>query len=826
MFVDEATRLIKVEVVKDKSHSVEAFTKFLTFQKNAINITPTRFHSDNGTELTNSKLEELLSSPHLQISQSFSTPYVKQQNGLAESTIRHLINTTRSLLIPSNLPRTLWGEAMKTAADLINIRYKPTINSSPYFLYHQKQPQISHLKVWGTPAYTLIPKEKRSSHMKSFGPVSRKRYFVGYTESTKIFKLYDKQNRNVDRYTNVVFLDENTSPQSKPTNNNSPEASEIENSNNSSTISNSDCPELNLFDSYEQSIVSSNQHTTTQQLTNNDQHSNSNVESTNNPTSIQPKRKYKKIKYNKVDRQLRPRILNALVALPQNDEQIGNHQLWSQARQDEMAAHHRNETWIKVVPPADSSIVQCRWVYATKLSMQGELVFKARLVAKGYTQKYGIDFFETYSPAMHIIAFRILLCFILQFDLLVLQFDVTTAFLNAPLHEKIYMAQAPGFEDGTNSVCLLRKAIYGLKQASLMWYEEITSSLIEFGFERLESESCIFKWTKQRELMLIGLFIDDGIIAATKNELIDQVVQFLNNKYQIKTCKPQRFIGMQLDINSDRIIIHQHDYIKKLLNLYNMTNCNGAKTPLPTGNPIKFDDEHDESIDYEYRSLISSLLYLSRLSRPDIAYHVGILSSKLNRPSTNDLRMGKRVLRFIKHTQHYVMIFYKNDQPNKFDLTGYSDANFNVENRGLSRSGTLAKLFNNPILWSSKLQSVPALSTCEAEWYSVDYLFKDLLWIRQMIKDIGFALNSTTIFCDNQPTIRILNNEHLTSKTRHVDRTFYHIKHYLANGSFTLQHIPTDHQTADILTKPLSAEKHYFFLSELSIFDSLNCSNL
>ena len=52
-----------------------------------------------------------------------------------------------------------------------------------------------------------------------------------------------------------------------------------------------------------------------------------------------------------------------------------------------------------------------------------------------------------------------------------------------------------------------------------MWYEEITSSLIEFGFERLESESCIFKWTKQRELMLIGLFIDDGIIAATNNRI-------------------------------------------------------------------------------------------------------------------------------------------------------------------------------------------------------------------------------------------------------------------------------------------------------------------
>lgn len=106
-----------------------------------------------------------------------------------------------------------------------------------------------------------------------------------------------------------------------------------------------------------------------------------------------------------------------------------------------------------------------------------------------------------------------------------------------------------------------------------------------------------------------------------------------------------------------------------------------------------------------------------------------------------------------------------------------------MENKGLSRSGIIAKLFGNPVQWSSKLQSVPALSTCEAEWYAVDSIHRELLWIRAIITEIGQPLNTSPIYCDNLPAIRILNNDSPTNRTKHVDRTFYHIKHHLRNES-------------------------------------------
>jgi len=122
-------------------------------------------------------------------------------------------------------------------------------------------------------------------------------------------------------------------------------------------------------------------------------------------------------------------------------------------------------------------------------------------------------------------------------------------------------------------------------------------------------------------------------------------------------------------------------------------------------------------------------------------YSVGILSTKLNNASSNDIQLAKRVLRYIKQTRNYSMIYYKH--PFSTDLSGYSDANFGVENRGLSRSGTISMMFNNPINWVSKLQTVPALSTCESEWYAVDLLHRDLLWIKQYLLDLG---NQSTPF--------------------------------------------------------------------------------
>ena len=135
IFVDEASRNINVQLVHNKKCSVFPLDKFLAFQREVLGTRPHRFHSDNGTEFTKNEFKARLAS--LEINQSFSDPEVKQQNGLVKRTVQHLINTVNAILRSSGLPISLWNEVMQSDSHLINIRFKPKLQSSPFKLYHR-----------------------------------------------------------------------------------------------------------------------------------------------------------------------------------------------------------------------------------------------------------------------------------------------------------------------------------------------------------------------------------------------------------------------------------------------------------------------------------------------------------------------------------------------------------------------------------------------------------------------------------------------------------------------------------------------------------------
>ena len=120
--------------------------------------------------------------------------------------------------------------------------------------------------------------------------------------------------------------------------------------------------------------------------------------------------------------------------------------------------------------------------------------YKARLVAQGFGQKAGIDFFDTYSPVVHITTIRVLLALASIHKLFIHQMDVKTAFLHGDLDEEIYMNQPEGFSvpGQEHKVCKLVKSFYGLKQAPKQWHEKFDSIILSYGFYINESDNCLY----------------------------------------------------------------------------------------------------------------------------------------------------------------------------------------------------------------------------------------------------------------------------------------------------------------------------------------------
>ncbi|XP_071694321.1 uncharacterized protein [Rutidosis leptorrhynchoides] len=169
---------------------------------------------------------------------------------------------------------------------------------------------------------------------------------------------------------------------------------------------------------------------------------------------------------------------------------------WYEAMNDEMQYMYDNEVWDLVDLPLNRKAVGSKWIFKKKTDMDGNVhTFKARLVAKGFTQTHGIDYDRTFSPVAMLKSIRILIAIAAYYDYEIWQMDVKIAFLNGHLSEDVYMEQPEGFVNPKyhNKVCKIKRAIYGLKQASRSWNLRFDEKIKEFDFIKNEDEPCVYK---------------------------------------------------------------------------------------------------------------------------------------------------------------------------------------------------------------------------------------------------------------------------------------------------------------------------------------------
>ena len=167
--------------------------------------------------------------------------------------------------------------------------------------------------------------------------------------------------------------------------------------------------------------------------------------------------------------------------------------------------------------------------------------YKARLVAKGFTQKKGIDYDETFSPVVHMESFRTLMAMAAKMDWEIEQMDVDTTFLNGDLEEEIYMKQPPEFhvKGAEQKVCRLKKAIYGLKQASRAWFLKFDKELKRLGFVETLTDGNVYLRRVGNRLVVILLYVDDIPIMGDSKDDIKKVKDQLGKVFRMKIWELQ-----------------------------------------------------------------------------------------------------------------------------------------------------------------------------------------------------------------------------------------------------------------------------------------------
>ncbi|XP_035830149.1 uncharacterized protein LOC118479628 [Helianthus annuus] len=200
---------------------------------------------------------------------------------------------------------------------------------------------------------------------------------------------------------------------------------------------------------------------------------------------------------------------------PKNYFEAKNDANWVDAMNSELEALLRNKTWEIVDLPPNRKAIGCKWVYKIKYKSNCEIErYKARLVAKGFSQKEGIDFFDTFSPVVKMVAIRCVLSMVVHFNWEIYQLDINNAFLYGDLNEEIYMFLPDGYNPSSESkVCKLKKSLYGLKQAPRMWNEKLVSVLVDLGFKQSKCDHSMFVMTKDTVFIVLLVYVDDIIVS-------------------------------------------------------------------------------------------------------------------------------------------------------------------------------------------------------------------------------------------------------------------------------------------------------------------------
>ncbi|CAI7850893.1 unnamed protein product [Closterium sp. NIES-54] len=315
---------------------------------------------------------------------------------------------------------------------------------------------------------------------------------------------------------------------------------------------------------------------------------------------------------------------------------------WQAAMDVEMASWKSTCTYVDDVPPPGANIVSGMWIFRVKRPPGSPPVFKVRYVARGFSQRQGVDYFQTFSPILKMTTLRVLLHVAAQRDYELHFLDFSTAFLQGSLHEEIWLHHPPGFTGSfpSGTQWSLRQPVYGLRQAPREWHDTLRTTLAALGFAPSTADPSLFLRTDTSlPPFYILVYVDDLVFATA-----DTVLQ----RFDFTYSSPQA-------------------------------------TPLSTRHSLSALPS-DESVEPSgpYPELVGCLMYLMTCTRTDLAYPLSILARYVapGRHRPEHMAAAKRVLRYLSNTSGLGLVL---GGRSPVVLTGHADASW-VDDLATQRS--------------------------------------------------------------------------------------------------------------------------------------------
>ena len=872
--VDDYSRFGWCYTLHTKEEAKHKLIEWIALVENQSELRLKHLHGDRGGEFLNRHLLGHLNCKGVRY--TFSNPHSPQQNGVAEARNKASGRILLALLRHSEAPMCLWPYAAHHAT-LINNLYPHGLlhGKTPYEAWHGRVPNMARLKVWGCTGHVLLNKDERRRLGGKLGPVTKPCVLVGLNPLGAGWLLLDTSNNrevyssDVDFWEDVPFYKRRTDRGDDPPLQwvDFPEAPTQQDEQGPPV----DPPPQQPFEAAPNAPVDlphalpddggvdhnpaapadapalgGDEDTPPRPV----EHQRALVEPEEPRRSLRQQGQRpnnlpaSNIKWYPDEQagvaEVIPRTVHALVqtiALGETgDKRLeiptpntlkealnGEHGAeWMESMVKEYNGLKETGTF-KIVPRKEArNVVKPKWVYKVKRRPDGSPLFKSRLVAKGFSQREGIDYFDTWAPTARHTTARAFLHLAASNDMLIEAMDVDQAFLQGELLEEIYMEPPPGMSDtpGPEFVWRLERPLYGLKQSPRRWHAKLKAVLLQLGFRPTHSDPSLYV-AATGEGTWILVYVDDMLLAASNQAELRALKEALKRSFPMKELgEVQTYLGMEVTRNRAKreLYLSQKRYITDLLHRFGQTECKEHPTPLAVNHNLGLPTESEVAAPghERYAELLGGIMYLMVCTRPDIAHAVSVLSRFIgtDRHGPQHWTAALRLLGYLKGTARHKLVL------GGFNtcLEGHSDSSWAddlVQRR--SSQGYCFNLGSGVISWKAGRSPAVALSTCEAELYAGTAAAQDAVWLMQLLRDLGHAQDAPTLWCDNESTVAMTKDPLFSARSKHIEARYFFIRELVQAGRIKTRHIRGIDNVADIFTKPLSQEDHQRLVAALGL---------
>ena len=478
---------------------------------------------------------------------------------------------------------------------------------------------------------------------------------------------------------------------------------------------------------------------------------------------------------------------------------------------------------------------------------------KYRIVALGNLENYNWEKSDTYAPVLSLMELRLLTALAVRNRRTLKSGDVKQAFCQAslPPDEKYVLRPPPGCPfTPPNSYWLLKRTLYGLRRSPRHWFDRATEILRNIGLQPLPNAPCIFTGAliPGEPPLYLGMYVDDFVYFSKSPAVEKRFEELFGDATDVDFMgQVSHFLGIRFQWRHTEKMTSAHlsqaAFTEALINQcgLDVDHAVTKETPYRSGRPvdnvphIPMSPENRYDVRKHLQSLVGSLNWLSQGTRPDISTITSLLSQHQANPSPGHVAAAKFAVRYLKGTKDLGISFHSNQQltmgsfvhfpVDKIRLSGMSDANWGPQHAKIpsvpsppvplwtsrSMSGHLISL-HGPLHWSSKRQTVTARSSAEAEIYATDECVKDILFLRNIITDLGLAdelLDKTTPILNDNMACVLWSKNRTSRAIRHIQIRENAVRESVHGKIVKISHVNGADNLSDIFTKEDKDTTHY-----------------